>query len=262
MSSLAQHLEDFFQERLQIILDALATAEVSRTSEETIWTIRNQRGLNKSLIYHLDKLVNLKFAEKTHSGRNVLAWTITGPANLPELIKNQITKLSQPVTTVEELEGLFLQQGEEIRKLRGENESLFELLDIVITSRDPATTTNPVILEIRGENTIEEIIAVLQTGRNNAVKKAFADFITELRKINGQYKGLKDQELKDLVCHLESLLASDGAKKISTARREIVSLSRHSTVPPSIETQVKMMEILIHFIHPLTNGVANNGNAK
>ncbi|MDP1706745.1 MAG: hypothetical protein Q8L36_02905 [bacterium] len=259
MPKLSESLEKFFQERLELILQVMKLAKVSSDNGQSTWRIEHSRSaLNDTAIYHLGKLANMHLVEKEAQGRNIVAWIITGPMNLPEMIKDQIRKLNTPVVT--ELEEMVLEQGEKIVHLEDLSRKTSELLDVFIQAYEPTLTNDPVILTIHGQNTTEEIIATLQAAKFEAVRKTFAAFINELKRISCEFSGMKDQDLKEMISLLESLLNSEGSKKVGTARREIVEIGRHYKAPPSIEILVRMMEILVRFLHPPVNGVlAANG---
>lgn len=252
MPNLAERLEDFFQERLELLLKVMKLAEVSLDNGRSVWRIKHSRTvLDDTAIYHLSKLAGMKLVEKETQGRSIVAWVISGPTNLPEMIKDQIKKMSIPTTSVAELEDLVLQQGEDIKNLQKDNKSLFDLLDIVIKARNPETTTDPVILQIRGENSIEEIISTVQVARADHVRKAFNNLVEELIIISRRFSGLKDNDLKELIPLLASLLNGEGAKRIGTARRELDDWAKHNgpkAPPPSLDMTVKISEIIIRLI--------------
>lgn len=260
MPNLSERLGDFFQERLELLLEILKLGEVSSNGGYSTWRIKHSRStLNDTAIYHLSKLAKMEFVKKETQGRSIIAWVISGPTNLPEMIKDQIKKMNTPITTVAELEDLVLQYGEDIKKLQSENKSLFELLDIVIKARDPETTTDPVILKIRSESSIEEIISVVQTARADYIRRAFNNLVEELTIISRRFRGMKDNDLKELIPLLASLLNGEGAKRIGTARRELDDWAKHNSPkapPPSLDVTVRISEIIIRLmtVPVITNG--------
>lgn len=118
MPDLAVSLNRFFKERLEAVLRIIESESAAFSEENGEWIIRNSPAIDDTARYHLAKLVKEGLAKRENIGRNIKAWAIPGPPNLPELIRNQIKEIDKPVATNDQLEDMLLGMADEVVNLQ------------------------------------------------------------------------------------------------------------------------------------------------